>query len=86
MSMKNPNDTIGNQTHDLPAFSTVLNKLCHHVMKQPYLLRMFARGSLHFGVDYDELLDEWRRLHNAKLHDLYSSPNIIKVSISRRMR
>jgi hypothetical protein len=29
---------------------------------------------------------EWRRLHNEKLNDLYSSPNIIRVIKSRRMR
>jgi hypothetical protein len=29
---------------------------------------------------------EWRRLHNEKLNDLYSSPNIIRVTKSRRMR
>ena len=28
----------------------------------------------------------WRRLHNKELYDLYSSPNIICVIISRRMR
>jgi hypothetical protein len=28
----------------------------------------------------------WRRLHNEKLHNLYASPNIIKVIRSRRMR
>jgi hypothetical protein len=28
----------------------------------------------------------WRRLHNKELHDLYVSPNIIRVIKSRRMR
>jgi hypothetical protein len=28
----------------------------------------------------------WRKLHNDELHDLYSSPSIIKVIKSRRMR
>jgi hypothetical protein len=28
----------------------------------------------------------WRKLHNDELHDLYSSPNIVRVIISRRMR
>jgi hypothetical protein len=29
---------------------------------------------------------EWRRLHNKELHALYSSPNIVRVIKSRRMR
>ena len=29
---------------------------------------------------------EWRKLHNEKLNDLYSSPNIVRVIKSRRMR
>jgi hypothetical protein len=28
----------------------------------------------------------WRKLHNDKLHDLYSSPNILRVIKSRRMK
>ena len=30
--------------------------------------------------------EEWRRLHNAELHALYSSPNVFRVIKSRRMR
>jgi hypothetical protein len=28
---------------------------------------------------------EWRKLHNKELHDLYSSPSIIRIIKSRRM-
>jgi hypothetical protein len=28
----------------------------------------------------------WRKLHNDELHDLYSSPNIVRVIKSRRLR
>jgi hypothetical protein len=39
-----------------------------------------------FGPKRDELRGSWRKLHNEKLHDLYSSPNIIRIIKSRRMR
>jgi hypothetical protein len=39
-----------------------------------------------FGSKRDEVTGEWRRLHNEKLNDLCSSPNIIQVIKSRRMR
>ena len=39
-----------------------------------------------FGPRRDEVTEEWRRLHNKELNDLYSSPNIVWVIKSRRMR
>jgi hypothetical protein len=39
-----------------------------------------------FGPKRDEMTGEWRKLHNEDLHDLYSSPNIIRIINSRRMR
>jgi hypothetical protein len=39
-----------------------------------------------FGPKRDEVTGEWRRLHNEELNDLYSSPDIIRVIKSRRMR
>jgi len=39
-----------------------------------------------FGPRRDEVKGEWRRLHKEELNDLYSSPNIVLVIKSRRMR
>ena len=39
-----------------------------------------------FGSRKDEVTGEWRRLHNEELNDLYSSPNIVRVIKSRRIR
>jgi hypothetical protein len=39
-----------------------------------------------FGPKRDEVTGEWRRLHNEELYDLYSSPNIMRVIKSRRLR
>jgi hypothetical protein len=39
-----------------------------------------------FGPKRDKVTGEWRRQHNEELNDLNSSPNIIRVIKSRRMR
>jgi hypothetical protein len=39
-----------------------------------------------FGPKRDEVTGEWRKLHNGELNNLYSSPNIMWVIKSRRMR
>ena len=51
-------------------------------------LRVFENRVLRriFGPRRDEVTGAWRKLHNEKLNDLYSSPNIFWVIKSRRMR
>jgi hypothetical protein len=38
------------------------------------------------GAKRDEMTGDWRKLHNEELHNLYSSPNIIRMIKLRRMR
>jgi hypothetical protein len=39
-----------------------------------------------FGPKRDEVTGGWRKLHNEELHNLYSSPSIIRLIKSWRMR
>jgi len=39
-----------------------------------------------FGPRRDDVTGEWKRLHNEELNDLYSSPNIVRVIKSRKIR
>jgi hypothetical protein len=50
-----------------------------HVFEKRVLRRIF-------GAKRNEAMEGWRKLHNEKLRDLYSSPSIIKMIKSRRMR
>ena len=38
-----------------------------------------------FGPKRNEITGEWRKRQNEELHDLYSSPNIMRLIKSRRM-
>jgi hypothetical protein len=51
-------------------------------------LRVFENRVLRrlFGPRRDEVAGEWRKLHNEELNDLHSSPKIVRVINSRRMR
>ena len=57
-------------------------------LREERRLRLFENRLLRkvFGPKRDEVTGEWRKLHNEKLNDLYSLPNIVRVEISRRMR
>jgi hypothetical protein len=56
-------------------------------LREEHKLRNFENRVLRkiFGPIKEEDRS-WRKLHNDELHSLYSSPNIVRVIISRRMR
>jgi len=57
-------------------------------LREERKLRVFENVVLMriFGPRRDEVTGEWRRLPNEELNDKYSSPNIVPVIKSRRMR
>ncbi|PNF32430.1 hypothetical protein B7P43_G04894 [Cryptotermes secundus] len=63
-------------------------KLHQACIMEEQRLRVFQRRVLRriFGPKRDEVTGCWRKLHNEELHNLYSSPSIIIMMKSRRMR
>jgi hypothetical protein len=51
-------------------------------------LRVFENRMLRriFGPKRDEVKGEWRKFYSKELRDLYSSPSIIRIIMSRRIR
>jgi hypothetical protein len=58
------------------------------ILREEYRLRVFENRVLRkiFGPKRDKVLGVWRKSHNVELHNYYSSPSIIKMMKSRRMR
>jgi hypothetical protein len=57
-------------------------------LREEHRLRVFENKVLRriFGPKRDEVTGGWSKLHNEELRDLYSSPSIIRIIKSRKMR
>jgi len=57
-------------------------------LREERKLRVFQNMVLKriFGPRRYKVTEDWRRLHNEELNDFYSSPNIVRVIKSRKMR
>jgi hypothetical protein len=56
-------------------------------LREEHRLRVFENRVLKiFGPKRDEVMGQWRKLHNVELHIFHSSPDIIRQIKSRRMR
>jgi hypothetical protein len=57
-------------------------------LREKHILRLFDNRVLRkiVGQKRDEVIGGWKTVHNAELRNLYSSPSIIRMIKSRRMR
>jgi hypothetical protein len=61
-------------------FSSIVPNILLNTLFENMVLRRI------FGLKRDEVTGDWRKLHNEELHRLNSSPSIIRMIKSRRMR
>jgi hypothetical protein len=73
--------------------TTILPVLCgcetwSLTLREEHRLRVFENRVLRriFGTKRNEVMGELKKVHNGELHNLYSSPDIIRQIKSRRMR
>jgi hypothetical protein len=73
--------------YDTTSVNVVLRDTMGEVIPRGFITQSFENGALRriFGPKRDEVTGGWRKLHNEELHNLYSSPSIIRMIKSRRM-
>jgi hypothetical protein len=56
-------------------------------LREEHRLKVFQNRMLNriFGPKKEEVVGGWRRLHNEELRNLYASPDIIRMTKSRRV-
>jgi hypothetical protein len=61
--------------------SYIFDSVSIRVLREEHRLRVFENRVLRriFGPKIDEVTGGWRKLHNEELHNLYSSPSIIRL-------
>jgi hypothetical protein len=87
---KNLNKNVNIKIYRRVILSVVLYgcEIWSSTLREESRLRVFENRVLRriFGPKRDEVTGEWKRLHNKELYAVYSSPNIIRVITSRRLR
>jgi hypothetical protein len=63
-------------------------KIWSPTLREEHRLRVFENRVLRriYGSKRDKMVGGWRKLHDEEIHNLYSSPDIIRMIKSGRMR
>jgi hypothetical protein len=58
------------------------------ILREEHRLRVLEKRALRriFGLKMDDMIGGCRKLHDEELHNLYSSPNMIRIIKSKRTR
>jgi hypothetical protein len=83
------------RVHQIRIYKTIISLVVLYgcetwsiTLREEHRLRVFENRVLRriFGPRRDEVMGDWRKLHNEELHNLYLSPNIIRMIKSRGTR